>query len=171
MGISMTCVDKDEKGSVWTLDLGADEVVLRDAAGRPAARIPVGEAGGRLVLPSFSENVKYFAVPVGDQFRRFSVPRQGLKEIRAYVNRQTAAAGPEAVTAVRNAAIRDALIGIAAAVGGVVLTTLSYMHPIAQPGGSKFKVAYGLVLFGLVMICKGVYGYLRYNQIKAMVSS
>ncbi len=92
-----------------------------------------------------------------------------LKSFTIAANDQlTAAAGPEAVRAVRNRAIRDALIGAACAIGGVALTVGGYMEAAQKPGGGEFKVAYGLVLFGLVMLGKGVYSYLQYQQIQRL---
>jgi len=168
MAIQLRCVDKDLKDEKWTLELNDDQVVVRDASGKPAAQFPAAETASRFQMPSFSENVKYFGVVIGDQYRRFDVSKEGLKEIRGYKNQLTAAAGPEAVRAVRNKAIRDALIGVGCAIGGVVLTMEGYRAAAQKPEGGEFKIAYGLVLFGLVMLGKGVYGYLQYSQIQRL---
>jgi hypothetical protein len=166
MTVSLRCVDKDHKGEEWALDLGSDKVIVRDAMGGLVAEFPVAEAAGRFQMPSFSENIKYFGIAFADQIRRFDVPKDGLKEIRAFNNRLTAAAGPEAVQAVKNRAVRDTLIGVACAIGGVVLTVGSYMAAANDPKGGRYTVTYGLVIFGLAMLAKGIYGFMQYGQIK-----
>lgn len=168
MSVRIRCVDKDCKGQEWTLELGADKVVVRDASGRTVGEFPPADAASRFQMPSFSDNIKYFGITLGDQIRRFDITKDGLREIKAFNNRLVASAGPEAVRSVRSKAIRDSLIGAACAIGGVVLTIGSYLSAANNPEGGRYTVTYGLVIFGLVMLGKGAYGFSQYGQIKRL---
>jgi hypothetical protein len=70
--------------------------------------------------------------------------------------------GPEAVSAVRTKALRDCLIGLGAAILGVVMTVGSYMYAASKDEGGSYVITWGLVLFGLVMLGKGAYGFMRH---------
>ena len=169
MAIQLRCVDRERKGELWSLDLGGETVVVRNTAGTPVGQFTPEEAIGHFQMPSFSENIKYFGVSLGGTVHRFDVPKAVLQEIKALINRSIASAGPEAVRSVRNRAIRDILIGAACTVGGVVLTIGSYMSAANKPGGGKYTIAYGLVLFGLVMLGKGIYSFMQYGQVQRSI--
>jgi hypothetical protein len=171
MPIQLRCVDKDHQGEQWTLDLDGDKVLVRDAASKVVAELSPEDAAARFQMPSFSENVKYFGIAIGDRIQRFDVSKDGLREIRDFNNRLTVRGGPEAVQAVRNKAIRDTAIGVLCAVGGTVLTVGSYLSAANKPEGGNYTIAYGLVLFGLVVLGKGIYGFVQYGRIKALSES
>jgi hypothetical protein len=167
MPVQLRCVDKGHQGELWTLNLG-DNVVVRNPAGEVAGEFEAAEAGDCFQLPSFSESIKYFGVLLGDKVWCFDVSKGDLKEIKTFLNRTVAAAGPEAVLAVRNRAIRDVLIGAACVVGGGVLTVGSFLAAANQPEGGQYTVTYGLILFGLIMLGKGAYGFVRYGKVKQL---
>lgn len=171
MAVELRCVDRDRKGEIWSLDIGTEKVVVRDASGTAAAEFTPEEAVGRFQMPSFSENVKYFGIALGDPIRRFDVSKDGLREIKGLINRMIQTSGPEAVAALRNRALRNILLGVACAVGGVALSVASYREAANKPEGGKYTVTYGLVLFGIAMFCKGVYGFIQYNQIRSMAEA
>jgi hypothetical protein len=161
----MRCCHLKHKGEAWTLELGDKGAEVRDASGAVRAQFTREEAAGEFLRPSFSESVKQFRVPVDGELWYFDVAKDGLKQIKAYIDQTVVAAGPEAVVAVRNAAVRDTLIGLACVVGGTALTLGSFF---AADDGGGFVVTYGLILAGLVMAGKGVYGFLRYGKLKKM---
>jgi hypothetical protein len=146
-------------------------VIVRDASGASVAEFTPEEAVGHFQLPSFSENVKYFGIALGNSVRRFDVSRDGLQEIKGLINRLIHAAGPEAMLEIRNRAIRNMLLGIACAVGGVALSAASYRTAANKPEGGKYTVTYGLVFFGVAMLCKGIYGFMQYNQVRSLAES
>jgi hypothetical protein len=164
----MRCCHLKHKGEAWVLDLGDEGALVRDASGRVRAQFTREEAAGAFLLPSFSESIKQFRLPVDGEIWFFDVAKNDLKEIKTYINEAVVAAGPEAVLAVRNTAIRDALIGLACIIAGVGLTVWSYIRATQNPEDSGYVVTYGLVLVGLVMLGKGVYGFVRYGQLKKM---
>lgn len=129
------------------------------------------EAVGHFQMPSFSENVKYFSIALGDAIHRFDVPKDGLREIKALINRSILSAGPEAIQSLRNRAIRDTIVGTASAVGGIVLSVGSYQAAANNPEGGKYTVTYGLVIFGIAMLCKGIYGLIQYGQVRRLAES
>jgi hypothetical protein len=168
MPIQLRCVDRERKGQVWSLDLGPQQVIVRDSIGTAVGSFTPEEAISNFQMPSFSENIKYFGILLGGTVHRFDVPKEGLREIKALVNRSIAAAGPEAVQSVKRRAIRDTLIGAVCAAGGIALTIGSYMSAANKPEGGSYTITWGLVLFGLVMIGKGVYGFWQYNQVQRL---
>jgi hypothetical protein len=163
----MKCCHLKHKNEVCTLDLNDDGAQIRDAAGNVRAQFTRDQAA-QFLLPSFSETVKQFRAPVDGELWYFNVARDDLKQIKAHIEQAVVAAGPEAVSTVRNRAIRDALIGLGSVGLGVALTVGSDSHAGQDPQGGEYFVTLGLVLFGLVMIGKGVYGFLRYRQLQKL---
>jgi hypothetical protein len=164
----MRCCHREHKGEVWTLDLGADGATVQDA--RRAVRGEYGraEVAEQFRLPSFSESVKQLRIPIDGELWYFDVARADLKEIKAYLDQAVVAAGPEAVRAVRNRALRDTVIGAGVFVAGVALTVGSYLRAAQNPAGGQYVVTYGLILVGLVMVGKGVYGLVRYGRLQKL---
>jgi hypothetical protein len=167
----MRCCHLKHKGESWTLDLGDEGAAIRDAAGKVRAEFAREEAAEQFLLPSFSESVKQFRAPVEGELWYFDVARDGLKEIKACLDQSVVAAGPEAMKAIRNRAIRETLIGSAGVIGGTALTVGSYLHAAQNPGGGEYYVTYGLILFGLVLLGKGIYGFLRYGQLQKLAQA
>jgi hypothetical protein len=171
MAISLKCLHKDHKGETWTLDLESDPVVVKDESGKVVWQMPANVAITQFQMPSFSESIKYFGILFGNEIRQFDVSKDGMKDIKAFLNRSLLAAGPEAVAAVRTRAIRDVLLGAACTIGGVVLTVGSYTAAAQKPEGGKYTVTYGLVIFGLILLGRGAYGFVRHGQLKGMAES
>ena len=163
--VQLRCIDKGHKGELWALDLAAETVRVKDSQGTVVAEFAPEDAFEFFQLPSFSESIKYFGVRLGKKLLRFDVSRDGLKQIKAFLNRTIVAAGPEAVLAVRNEAIRDTAIGVSCVIGGVGMTVWSYSTVAAEPRGGEFTVLWGLVFFGLIMIGKGIYGFVQYGNL------
>jgi hypothetical protein len=170
MSIRLRCLHKDHKDETWKLDLDGDPVTLKDESGTVVWEMPANVAITQFQMPSFSESIKYFGILFGKEIRQFDVSKEGLKEIKTFLNKSVLAAGPEAVAAVRTKAIRDLLLGAACAIGGVVLTVGSYTAAAQKPEGGKYTVTYGLVIFGLIMLGRGVYGFVRHNQLKSLAT-
>lgn len=166
MAVPIRCIGRGRDGQVWSLDLGSEKVVVRDAAGATLAELLPEEAVLRFQMPSFTQSVKYFNITLGDGPQSFMVSKEGLAEIKAFTNRTIASVGPEAVQAVWKRAIRDTLIGAACTVGGIVLTIGSFILAANNPQGGRYFITWGVVLFGIVMLVKGIYGMIQYGQIK-----
>jgi hypothetical protein len=163
MAIQLRCVD--HKSEVWSLDLGGEAVVVRDAAGASVGEFTIQAAAGHFQLPSFSQSIKYLGITLDATVYRFDVSKDDLRQIKALINRSILSAGPQAIRSVRNRAIRDTLGGAACAVGGVVLSVVSYLSA-ANNANKRYTITSGLVVFGLIMFGKGVYGFRQYGQVK-----
>ncbi|HEY7327673.1 MAG TPA: hypothetical protein VH592_08540 [Gemmataceae bacterium] len=164
----MKCCHREHKNEVWTLDLGDDAAEIRDAGGNVRAQFTRDQAAGQFLLPSFSESIKQFRAPIEGELWYFDVARGDLKQIKTYIDQAVVASGPEAMRTVRNHALRDMLIGIGAFGIGTFLTVGSYLHAAQNPEGGEYFISYGAVLFGLIMIGKGVYGLIRYRQLQKL---
>ncbi len=139
MQVPMRCCHLKHKGEAWVLDLGAEGAEVRDASGDVRAQFTREEAAESFLLPSFSESIKQFRVPVDGELWYFDVAKNDLKEIKAYINQAVVAAGPEAVVAVRNRAIRDGLIGLGGVAAGVALTLGSFFNAAQNPVGGRIR--------------------------------
>jgi hypothetical protein len=166
----MRCCHLKHKGEMWILDLGDDRAEIRDTEENIRAVYTRDEAAEQFLLPSFSESIKQFRAPIDGQLWYFDVARGDLKQIKAYIDQAVVTAGPGAVRAVRNSAIRDTLIGIGGVAVGTALTVGSYLHAEQNPGG-EYVITYGVILFGLVMIGKGIYGFLRHGHLQKLSST
>jgi hypothetical protein len=168
MLVPMRCCHLKHKGEVWGLDLGDDRAQIRDAAGNVRAEYTRCEAAERFLLPSFSESIKQFRAPIDGELWYFDVARGDLKQIKAYIDQAVVAAGPEAIGAVRRRAVRETLLGIGGLAVGTALTMGSYLHAAQDPGGGEYVITYGVILFGLVMIGKGIYDFLQHGQLQKL---
>jgi hypothetical protein len=171
MPIELRCIEKKHKNELWELRLGREKVWVTNAAGEVVGEFEPDDVSRYFQLPSFSESIKYFGILLGERWWRFNVDRDGLRRIRNYINRTIVAAGPEAVQAVRNRALRDLVVGVLLAVAGVVITVVTYSIAANKPGGGKYYITYGLVIVGLVMAGKGTYGFSQYSSLKRMAAA
>jgi hypothetical protein len=55
-------------------------------------------------------------------------------------------------------------IGLLWAIGGIVVTAVSYGAASSSPGGGRYLIAWGAVLFGLYDIARGFFGWLKYKD-------
>jgi hypothetical protein len=171
MPVQLRCVDKGHQGEMWTLDLEGEKAVVRNPAGNAAGEFAPEEAVQRFQMPSFSESIKYFGVKLDEKLWRFDVAKNDLKQIKAFINRTIVSAGPEAMQAVRNRALRDTLLGVAGVVAGIGLTVASYLEAANKPEGGRYTITYGLVLVGFILVGKGIYGFVQYSSLKQMAAS
>lgn len=171
MSIPLQCLHSAHKGQMWSLELGSEKVVVRDGAGTPLREFMPEEAVLHFQMPSFTGNVKYFNITLGETQYAFSVTKEGLSEIQNFINRTIATVGPEAVQAIWNRAVRNTLIGLACTIGGIVLTIGSFVLAANNPQGGKYFITWGVVLFGVVMLVKGIYGFFQHGQIRRIAES
>jgi hypothetical protein len=166
VAVEMRCCHVKHKGEIWHLDLGGEGATIRDAAGNVRAEFTPEQAAAAFTLPSFSESIKQFRAPINGEEWYFDVGKEGLKEIRAFMDAGVVAAGPEALKSLRSKAIRDLLVGAAMAVGGAVLSVMSFQQAANNPQGGTYYVTYGLVIAGLVALGRGGYQLSRHNRLK-----
>jgi hypothetical protein len=163
--------NKEQTGQMWTLDLGKETVVLTDHEGKVAIEFPAAEATGRFQFPSFSQSIKWFGVANDQGIWTFDVPKVDLTLIKGYVDRSIVTAGPEAIAGVRASAIRTMLIGAACTAGGIVITVGSYAAAAQKPEGGKYTITHGLIIVGIIMFVKGVYGWFQYTRLQGLAGA
>lgn len=168
MRIDMRCCHAQHKGETWILELGKDDARVIDAAGAVRGEFTRAEAHENFHLPSFSESIKQFRVPVDGQLWYFNVAKPDLQQIKAYLDESVVAAGPEAVQSVRNRALRDGAIGVVALAIGIGITLFTLLRADANPEGGEYVVMYGPMIFGVVMLGRGVFGLMRYSRLKSV---
>jgi hypothetical protein len=168
MHVRMRCCHLEHKGEVWKLALEDNHAEIRDADGTVRAEYTRQQAVQQFLLPSFSESIKQFRAPLEGELWYFDVARNGLKQIKAYLDKAVVAAGPKAVRAVRNRALRDTLIGVGGVVLGTALSIGSYLHAAQTEGNGEYFVTYGVILFGLIMIGKGINSFLCYGKLQKL---
>jgi hypothetical protein len=155
-------------GESWTLDLGEEGVRLLDPKGEAASEFPRAEADHRILLPSFSENRKaiwFLSAP--DRVVQFNPDKPAVAAIKDYLNQSIALAGPEAITDLRRKGYRDLAIGAISTVAGIVITAISLANPTPRGDGQgKSMIFYGLILFGLIEIGRGVAALMRASRIQ-----
>ena len=171
MRIDMRCCHAQHKGETWALELGEEDAKVIDAAGAVRTELTRAEAAENFHLPSFSESIKQFRVPVDGQLWYFDVAKPDLQQIKAYIDQSVVASGPEAVGAIRNRALRDGAIGLAALAIGIGITAFTLLRADANPEGGEYVVMYGPMIFGAIMIGRGVFGLMRYNRLKSVSQS
>jgi hypothetical protein len=166
--LDLRCCHRKHEGEVWTLVLQNDYAEVLDEEGEVRAKYERGDTPEHLLLPSFSESIKQFRAQIDGEMWYFDAAKRDLAEIKTYLDESVVAAGPEAVRAIRNRALRDLLIGIAAVVVGIGVTVASYLAAENAEDG-RFYVTYGAVIFGLVMVGKGIWGFVQHGKLQKML--
>src|SRR4051794_10259596 len=111
VAVEMKCCHLKHKGEIWHLDLGGEGAAVLDPAGTVRAEFTPEEAAGAFKLPSFSESIKQFRLPIGTEEWYFDVDKDGLRQIKAFMDAAVVASGPGAVQALRSAGLRDVGLG------------------------------------------------------------
>ena len=153
--IELHGVGKENKGKSWVLDLTDQAAVLSTQEGQEIQRFAREQAGEQFLLPHFGGEIKHFTIDLGERKAQFKVSRQGLKAIRGFLLQSIADMGPEAVDAMKSAAIRNIAIGIGASAVGIGITVAGYMAAASAPQGGRYMVFYGLILWGVFMLFRG----------------
>jgi hypothetical protein len=155
-------------GDLWTLDLGEDALRLLDPQGAVTSEFPRAEADRRILLPSFSENRKaIWFLAAADRVVHLNPDKPAVAAIKDYLNQSIALAGPEAIADLKKKGYRDLAIGAVSTVAGVVVTAVSLAHPSPSADGQgKSTIMYGLILFGLIMVGRGIAALIRASKIQ-----
>ena len=70
---------------------------------------------------------------------------------------------PEARKAMARAYARHMVYGILWAVGGAVVTAVTYTNAATGHGGGRYVIAWGAIAFGLFDFLRGLFGWLKYS--------
>lgn len=164
--IPLIGADPVHQGQAWKFTLGYDTVRLWNANGELVAEFSPELATQAFEFPSFSESIRHFSVQLPESRLRFDVDKKHLDYLRTFANLATISAGPAAVRAVRNKALRDLVLGIGAIAAGALLAG-AVLTQVKRVRGLKIVVV--LVVVGVSMTAKGVYGYRQYRTMQRLV--
>jgi hypothetical protein len=164
----MRCRHRKHKGEVWLLVLNKAFARVRDEDDEIRAEYDREETPHCLLLPSFSESIKHFRVAIDGEMWPFEVDKRDLKDIKDYLNESVVVAGPEAIRAVGQRALRDLLVGLALSVVGIGVTVGTLAYAASSPEGGQYIITHGLIVCGLVMVGKGIYGFVRQSHLQKL---
>lgn len=162
--------DKAGKNERWSLDVGADLMTLTSPAGQALLQWTPGDVSGFVVFPSFSRSIKYTCFRTSQGVYEFSMDGPTLKSLRAFANRGIAAAGPAAIRSVFSRAIIWTAVGLVVMCGGISMAAIT-VHEVTTGDSvtsGPHPVGFISALVGLAILCRGLYGFRQYAQIKKL---
>lgn len=167
----------------WALDKGAEFEIVETIPGEGGDWVKIralsgeeGFLGGRvkvltlaklkdLIAADLSRRLKPKAI-VNGMVRFRKIPEARAQELMDAADKafQEMAASPQGrkVLASKNARLMG--IGFLWAVGGAIVTAVSYSAASSSPTGGRYIVAWGAVLFGIFDIIRGFIGWMKYKD-------
>lgn len=118
-----------------------------------------------LIAGDLSRRIKPQAIVKG-MARLRKIPEARGQELvdaanKAFTEMASSPEGRKALAA-KNARLMG--IGFLWAVGGIIVTAVSYSAASSSPTGGRYIIAWGAVLFGLFDIARGFFGWLKYKD-------
>ena len=162
--------DKAGKNEQWSLDVGADVTTLTSPTGQVLLQWTPADVSRFAVFPSFSRSIKYTCFRTSQGVYEFSMDGPTLKSLRTFANRGIAAAGPRAIRSVFSRAIIWTAVGFVLMCGGISISIIT-MHELTtgqSETSGPHPVGFISALVGLAVLCRGLYGFRQYAQIKKM---
>lgn len=163
--ILLTRVDAGHKQEAWKFTLGDDTLRLWNPNGEMAAEFSPELAVECFQFPSFTESIRHFSIQLPESKLHFNVDKPQLNHLRTFANLATVAAGPAAVRAVRNKAIRDLVLGLGAITAGGLLCAALFTNGGRVRG---IKLVFFVVVFGISLTAKGALGYRQYLNMQRL---
>jgi hypothetical protein len=167
----------------WALEKGAEFEIVETVPGEVGNWVKVraltGEEGfldGKakittaarlmeLITVDLTRRLKPKAI-VNGMVRIRKIPEARAQELMDAADKafQAMAASPEGRKALASKNARLMGIGFLWAVGGIIVTAVSYSAASSSPTGGRYIIAWGAVLFGLFDIARGFFGWLKYKD-------
>jgi hypothetical protein len=171
----ITRQDKPGRGEQWVLNIGDSVTTLIKPDGQPLLEWTPAQVEQGVEFPSFSKSIKYVGFNVAAQgMLQFAVDAATVKALRGFANRGIASRGPEAVRSVLHKAIATSLVGAAVLCAGIVFLAIT-IHEIAtdksDTNGSPHRVGFITAIVGFAILCRGIYGFYHYSQLKQLAGS
>jgi hypothetical protein len=165
--------DGGGKFEQWQAELTADLVTLWTPSGKVLLQWPPATVAKSVRFPSFSKSIKYVGFYTADGVYQFSLNGAQLKALRLLADRGMAAAGPKAARSILTKAILWSVFGFAFMCLGIVMLTIT-VHEVAtntsDTNGSPHPVGFVSSLVGFAVLCRGIYGFIRYSRVKKLAS-
>jgi hypothetical protein len=172
MAVPIIRQDKHGRNERWALDIQDALVILITPDGRVLVEWTPEQVASAVQFPSFSKSIKYAGFNVaGHGWYQFSIDSASMKQLRAFANRGIAATGPAAVRSVLTKAILACLGGAALLSFGVFALCITVGEArTGQSATNGTPHPIGLVgsLAGIALICRGIYGFRQYSQLKKL---
>jgi hypothetical protein len=167
--VRLTCATKPNVGEKWLLERRRKGLLLLDGDEKVVTSIPAGEAGLRILFPSFwASRAKLVITGDRGKLLLFEPGKKTVAKIRGLVEDCIEADPEAAAAAYTSKAIRDLLIGGGSVVLGLIVTAASFIF--AAPDG-KFYVMTGLLGVGLVEIIRGIYFSIKASRLSQLAES
>lgn len=150
MAVELRCIESGHTEKRWTLEVGGQACVMRDAAGAVVATFPREDAARRFRTPSMTEGTRHFAIAFDEQTVRFDVDPGGLSQIEDFLHRTPSpprvVAMPHTGVAAGGAGARRARAGSAGSGGGAVKTLKAIIGLLALLYGGAQVVQLAMLL-------------------------
>jgi hypothetical protein len=165
MSIEFRCAESGRTNDVWNINITPGHAAIIGPRGEELTRLTPDQAAGVFQFPSFSDNIAKFGLRDGDRTVRFNVSKEGLAQLRSFIDRVIVAQGPEVVLEFKAKAMKSIAIGTAALLGGVGVSVAGYLLAANNPNGGRYTVFYGLAIFGVITFVKGVQNFNHYSKL------
>jgi hypothetical protein len=144
----------------WLLELGADEVRLRDDRGKLVIVMDRAEANPRIAFPSFFLSVKYLQIYAEDQtIFEFLPDKEALQQIHEYLD-VALREDPRARTTLKRRGIMILLFGLALLIGGSAFLAVEITRgTLLQPGRLRIASPFAGILMGIIFTVWGIAMY------------
>lgn len=166
MRIEMNCRSKPYADQIFTLISEGSDLRIIDPSGNAVLQGVIADIAPLLRFPSFSDSIKHFAILVEQRILEFDLTSNEVKSIRDLVDRALAAHDPAFVSKLRKKAMTAVVIGIIAIVAGPAASIMSYLQASQGVGSGRYFIYYGLPIFGLAMLAKGLGRYFRVRALQ-----
>ncbi len=156
--VPLRCMTKAYKGSIWTLRFADDgNALLLDPQGGLVQIIEPQLAQGAFTFPSFTSSIKNLHIATANGTFEFAPDAEALRTIKAYMDQSLLNSGNSAaeIAKLRKAGMKELLGGLGLSVGGIVVTAGTYLAAASSRGGGRYFIAHGVVLWGIIMACRG----------------
>ena len=166
MQFQMKCRTKPYQGQVFTLTSEGSNLRIVDPSGKEIIRIDPADMSKLLRFPSFSDSIKYFGVWLGNGLVEFELASGEIKIVRTFVDQTSAKQNPEFAAKLRVKSIGMIVGGIAAMIAGPLASVLSYQNASQGVDNGRYFIYYGLPIFGLAILVKGIVGLCRVSALQ-----
>ena len=160
-------------GEQWQMNVGAEFVTLAAPSGHLLLQWTPTDVDKGVQFPSFSKSIKYTGFNVvGRGSYQFAIDSGAMKLLRAFANRGIAARGPQAIRQVFRNALLTTLGGAALFIYGICMLVFTVLEATTdRPTIGRHPIGFITSIFGLAILCRGLFGLQQYKQLKKLGTS
>ena len=151
----------------WTLVLSREGVRLFDPSGKLISKFRSEDSDIAFPHSSFWMRRTQLRILGNDgTFYDFIAQKGTIREIQAYLDTSLNQGSIPAIGAFRKRRYRQLAFGSASAIAGTALTARGYLSASSSPQGGMYLIFWGLILYGLVDMWRGISGILKAEAIQ-----